>query len=156
MWKSRKMPDTLSFADLKERTKAVNADVAKVDQRPWSLEESFAVFDDSLSRLSKSFAALQTTPQDGVPVPVLSFNKDDEDTLDFVAAAANLRSFIFHIAPKSKFDTKQMAGNIIPAIATTNAMTAGLCVLEAYKVLRGTLQKAKLVSHPALPAVNRH
>lgn len=38
-----------------------------------------------------------------------------------------------------------MAGNIIPAIATTNAMTAGLCVLQAMKVLREDYDNAKMV-----------
>lgn len=38
-----------------------------------------------------------------------------------------------------------MAGNIIPAIATTNAMVAGLCVLQALKVLRDDLAKARMV-----------
>jgi hypothetical protein len=38
-----------------------------------------------------------------------------------------------------------MAGNIIPAIATTNAMTAGLCVLQSMKVFQNNLMQAKMV-----------
>jgi ubiquitin-like 1-activating enzyme E1 B len=38
-----------------------------------------------------------------------------------------------------------MAGNIIPAIATTNAIVAGLCVLQASHVLRGELKKGRMV-----------
>jgi ubiquitin-like 1-activating enzyme E1 B len=78
--------------------------------------------------------------------PIITFDKDDEDTLDFVAASANLRSIVFGIETKSRFDIKQMAGNIIPAIATTNAIVAGLCVLEAYKVLRGDFSAMKEAS----------
>ena len=43
---------------------------------------------------------------DGAP-PILTFDKDDDDTLDFVAASANLRSFIFGIELRSKFDIKR-------------------------------------------------
>jgi len=77
--------------------------------------------------------------------PIITFDKDDEDTLDFVTASANLRSIVFGIDTKSRFDIKQMAGNIIPAIATTNAIVAGLCVLQAFKVLRGEYPSTKEV-----------
>jgi len=35
------------------------------------------------------------------------------------------------------FDAKGMAGNIIHAIATTNAIISGLIVIEAIKILAG-------------------
>ncbi|KAJ2130079.1 E1 ubiquitin-activating protein uba2, partial [Coemansia sp. RSA 788] len=65
----------------------------------------------------------------------LVFDKDDDDTLHFVAATANLRSLAFGIEQKSIFATKAMAGNIIPAIATTNAIVAGMMVMQAILVL---------------------
>lgn len=99
----------------------------------------------SLRRLSTRLQTSQTQSGIDAVAPVLTFDKDDEDTLDFVAASANLRSIIFGIESKSKFDIKQMAGNIIPAIATTNAMTASLCVMQAFKVMRGDIDKAKMV-----------
>ena len=91
----------------------------------------------SLERLSKRMAEMKSSLSNGNSAePMITFDKDDDDTLDFVAASANIRSTIFGIETKSRFDIKQMAGNIIPAIATTNAIVAGLCVLQSFKVLR--------------------
>ena len=56
----------------------------------------------------------------------LSFSKDDAVTVDFVAAASNLRMFNYHISLKSRWDIESIAGAIVPAIATTNAIVAGL------------------------------
>ncbi len=64
------------------------------------------------------------------------FSKDDVLDLDFITAASNLRALVFSIPLQSKFDIKSIAGNIIPAIATTNAIVAGLEVLQAVKLLQ--------------------
>lgn len=59
-----------------------------------------------MGRLSKRLQTLQETTK-GEIKPILTFDKDDVDTLDFVAASANLRATIFGIEPKSKFDIKR-------------------------------------------------
>ncbi|XP_075911219.1 SUMO-activating enzyme subunit 2, partial [Petromyzon marinus] len=65
----------------------------------------------------------------------LVWDKDDAASMDFVTAAANLRMAVFGLTPTSSFNVKAMAGNIIPAIATTNAVIAGLIVLQALGTL---------------------
>ena len=146
MWKDKQPPDPLSYDTLEQ-------DLAKIDpsnttngQSVWSAAENFVVFKDSLDRLARRLAQEQAAAsKSGEPQRSISFDKDDDDTMDFVAAAGNLRAIIFGIKPKSKFDIKQMAGNIIPAIATTNAMVGGLCVMQAFKVLKGEFGKARFL-----------
>lgn len=143
MWKTRKPPQPLEYDALQQEATTINT-TTSADQQVWPLVGNFAVFSDSLGRLSRRLQDEQAAAmKNGSSKPIITFDKDDEDTLDFVTASANLRSAVFGIETKSKFDVKQMAGNIIPAIATTNAMTAGLCVLQAFKVMRGNYFGAK-------------
>lgn len=68
-------------------------------------------------------------------IGALIFDKDDSLAMDFVASAANLRMSVFHIPMISRFESKGIAGNIIHAIATTNAIAAGLIVLQALNII---------------------
>lgn len=79
------------------------------------------------------------------PAEPLSFDKDDDDTLDFVVAAANLRAAAFNIESQTRFQVKEYAGNIIPAIATTNAIIAGVLILQALDVLRNDWTRTRSV-----------
>ena len=60
--------------------------------------------------------------------------------VEFVTAAANIRASSFEIPLHSLFEAKGVAGNIVHAVATTNAIIAGLIVIEAIKVLKGDYQ----------------
>jgi ubiquitin-like 1-activating enzyme E1 B len=143
MWKTRRAPEALSFEKLSKDGLGNGLDISRKDQSAWTLPENFAVFCDSLRRLSDRMELMKADPESGPTV--ITFDKDDVDTLDFVVASANLRSHIFGIDMRSKFDIKQMAGNIIPAIATTNAIIAGLCVMQAFKIMRGQIEKAPMI-----------
>ncbi|KAI5806738.1 ubiquitin-activating enzyme E1 3 [Peziza echinospora] len=145
MWKTRKPPVALDFDEVSSKANGISSAVCDKDQKIWNLYENYVVFADSLHRLSVRAQELQAEAKEGEAPPILSFDKDDVDTLDFVTAAANLRSIVFGIELRSKFDIKQMAGNIIPAIATTNAITAGVCVLQAFKVLANNISAARMV-----------
>lgn len=148
MWKTRKAPEPLDYKTVIGQASEAIASTESIlsdGQRVWSLEENMAVFVDSLHRLSKRMLEMKKVQESSGAEPLIEFDKDDDDTLDFVAASANIRSAVFGIDRRSRFDIKQMAGNIIPAIATTNAIVAGLCVLEAFKVLRGEYNQTKEV-----------
>lgn len=82
----------------------------------------------------------------------LTFDKDDQLAVEFVTAAANIRASSFGIQMQSLFEAKGIAGNIVHAIATTNAIIAGLIVLETTKLLRNDSKNYRMtycLQHPS-------
>lgn len=91
---------------------------------------------DCIQELASCF--LDVASSTNQPLP--EFDKDDDMAMRFVTAASNLRSYVFQIDPiQSLYSAKGIAGNIIPAIATTNAIVAGLQVLQCFHILKAQL-----------------
>ena len=113
------------------------------DQKLWSMAECATVMDKAVTELKELFAS--EVKKKGEEEGFLVWDKDDLPALNFVTACANIRMHIFNISTKSRFEVKSMAGNIIPAIATSNAVIAGCIVMEALKILHGKEDKCKTV-----------
>lgn len=137
LWKTRMKPVPLQFDELYINdlnnllSDKSNEVIISRDTLIWSLLENLYVFYKASENLQKRLNGSES---------FISFDKDDEDTLNFVVAAANIRCNIFNIEVKSKFDIKQIAGNIIPAIATTNAIISGFSSLGALRYYESNVE----------------
>lgn len=158
LWEKRKAPTPLDWntvstapeiSESSETNKTSQEENKIASLKIWSINECCKVFSESVNLLHKRLK--ESTDEN----PILYWDKDDEDALNFVAASANLRCLIFSIQVKSKFEIKSLAGNIIPAIATTNAIVAGLIVLNALKVLNNNINDCKTVFLRDKPSQNK-
>ena len=68
----------------------------------------------------------------------IEFEKDDDTNhhIDFITSVANIRAKSYGIELKDRLSVKQIAGKIIPAIATTTSLVSGLVSIELYKVVQ--------------------
>lgn len=155
LWEKRRAPSPLVwnesienetvYVDERQTSKSSSSsdDPNKLaSHKIWSISQCCKVFSESVQSLHKRLEEAAVSCPDN---PILCWDKDDEDALNFVASASSLRCYIFSIPVRSKFEIKSLAGNIIPAIATTNAIVAGLIVLQAMKVLNNKLDECRTV-----------
>jgi ubiquitin-like 1-activating enzyme E1 B len=68
------------------------------DQQELSLKENLVLFLSRCEALAERLVKDPSTP--------LAFDKDDDETLDFVCATSNLRSFAYGIEPQTRFKVK--------------------------------------------------
>ena len=133
LWSKRRPPTPLNYDNLPTEKKEASSATIR-DQIPWSVKECGDFLTESINKLASRYGKSDYKDH-------LVWDKDDEDAMDFVAACANIRAYVYNIPQKTRFDVKSMAGNIIPAIATTNAVIAGGIVMEAIKILNNQFNK---------------
>jgi ubiquitin-like 1-activating enzyme E1 B len=109
LWKTRQKPVPLDIDSFEMSNQGYKGSMLEWDQKPWSMQETVNMFKESLSNLSNSLMEQRKINS----VATLSFDKDDEDALNFVTAAANIRAHIFGIQPESRFKVKEMAGKTL-------------------------------------------
>ena len=66
-----------------------------------------------------------------------TFEKDDDTNwhVKWMTSASNCRAELYNIEPASEFETKGIAGKIIPAVATTTSTIVGLISIELMKFI---------------------
>jgi ubiquitin-activating enzyme E1 len=99
-----------------------------------NLPADLYVDNDGVSDLTKRLPPPSSLA--GYRLNPVEFEKDDDTNhhIDFITAASNLRAMNYNIPIADRHTTKQIAGKIIPAIATTTSLVTGLVCLELYKV----------------------
>ncbi|CAA2969374.1 ubiquitin-activating enzyme E1 1-like isoform X2 [Olea europaea subsp. europaea] len=137
-WPPEKLAETLDRIVVPEFQPKKDAKIV-TDERATSL--SAASLDDAvvINELIMKLEQVRQKLSPNFRMKPIQFEKDDDTNyhMDLIAGLANMRARNYGIPEVDKLKAKFIAGRIIPAIATSTAMSTGLVCLEFYKVING-------------------
>lgn len=134
--KNKRVPVPISWDSI-QRKSYKDQDISKENIE--NSEQNIPSLKESAELFFKSIYRIITTRLDEVGTSSLCFDKDDKDAMDFISAASNLRSYNFHIPLQSRWACQSIAGSIIPAVASTNAIVSGTQVVQLLLMLKSRL-----------------
>ena len=82
-------------------------------------------------------------------VSKVDFEKDDDslDHVQFITLSANLRNDQYLIPKSDMYETRKIAGNIIPAMITTTSLISGFQILEYIKIIKFYTKNKHVSTH---------
>ena len=69
---------------------------------------------------------------------IINFDKDNDNLhhVDFITCTSNLRNLQYNIDETDIYETRKIAGNIIPALITTTSIIAGYQIIEYFRIIK--------------------
>ncbi|KAL7717709.1 SUMO-activating enzyme subunit [Entamoeba marina] len=138
LWLLRKKPNVWTYQEMLQKNETTH-------EKYLSIAQNAELFKTTFNSLYKR------RQESGV----FEFDKDDDTMIDFIMACTNIRCYIFNLQPLERFDIQQKAGDIIPAIPTTNAIISGLMVIELMKVINEQYDDIRTVYLSKIPSRNK-